>query len=60
MEVCWGQRAHSTAAQIHIFSPGAGVSMETFAVNKCMASRVCVGTTASALQALRLYFLAGE
>lgn len=33
--------------------------METFAVNKCMASPACAGTAAPALQALGLYFLAG-
>ena len=33
--------------------------METFAVNTCMASPASAGTAASALQALRLYFLAG-
>lgn len=30
--------------------------METFAVNKCMASPACAGAAASALQALRLDF----
>lgn len=33
--------------------------METFAVNKCMASPACAGTAARALKALGLYFVAG-
>lgn len=59
MEVCRGQKARSAAAQIRIFSPGEGVSMETFAVNKRMASPAHAGAADAALQALRLYFLAG-